>query len=198
MKKSFKIITQGWISLFVLLIWIFSLMFNFIAPLGSVSICHDIYFNFIEYRKEFIKIDTIYSTGVSEDGKYAFLHAQSKNKVIEKFGSGRYYINERDEIRKKYEKNDKYLNIWVSPNSKDAYFDTPALNNTTQLQLWYQPLTEICFFILMTFILVRWSKYFKKELSKYGLTTSEFHKLRKDGKLNEYVKNYENYQNNLT
>jgi hypothetical protein len=189
--KNVKLVQK--IGFIILIVWIWTLLFGFLKPIGFVFINNrDLYLNFNDYKKEKHLVDSLISGGIGKGETVNYYgYIRNKNTHVIFLGNGVRSRSEIGTLFNEYEKNDKYLNIWVSPNSKDAYFDTPALNNTTQLQLWYQPLTEIFIFILMTFILVRWSKYFKKELSKYGLTTSEFHKLRKDGKLDEYLKNYE-------
>ena len=185
-----------WLGLTILILWIIALLFYCILPIGLVFQNCEIYLHYSDFKKEKVYVDTLQNIGSSKSGKYISYigYTDIRKLTISHFQTNQKTIEELEPLFEEYEKNGKYLNIWVSPNTKDAYFDTSALNNTTQLKLWYQPLIEICIFILMTFILVRWSKYFKKELSKYGLTTSEFHKLRKEGKLNEYLKNYENKQ----
>ena len=181
-------------SITLILIWIFSLFF-LIAAVSEIFFYDQIYFHFGDLKREKVYVDTLQNLSSSKDGKFmSYIGYTQNNKLKIHFFDGRKTAEDLVPIFEEYEKNGKYLNIWVSPNSKDAYFDTPALNNTTQLKLWYQPLIEICIFILMTFILVRWSKYFKKECAKYGLTTSEFYKLRKERKLDEYLENYENKQ----
>lgn len=180
------------VSIILLVIWIFSLFFS-IAAVSEIFFHEQIYFHIDDFKKEKVYIDTLQTLGSSKDGKYmTYVGYTNSNKFTVLFFDGRKTGEEIASFEEEYEKNNKYLNIWVSPNSKYAYFDLPVLNTTTQLQLWYQPLTEIFIFILITLILIRWSKYFKKELSKYGLTTSEFHKLRKERKLDQYLKNYEN------
>ena len=182
------------ISIILALIWIFSLFF-FIVVISGVFFHDQISFHFDDFKKEKVYVDTLQFNGSSKGGRYlSYSGYSNKRKSIIYIYEGKQTIEELEPLFEEYKKNGKYLNIWVSPNTKDAYFDTPALNNTTQLKLWYQPLKEIGIFILMTFIMVSWSKYFKKELSKYGLTTKEFHKLREEGKLNEYLNNYEKKQ----
>jgi hypothetical protein len=152
------------VSIVLLLTWIFS-TFILIVAVSSIRIHDQLYFDYDSFKREKKYVDTLQSLGSSKGGTYLSYIGLSKkdNLKIIHFRNNQKTIEELEPLFNEYEKNDKYLNIWISPNSKDAYFDTPALNNTTQLQLWYQPLTEIFIFILMTFILVRWSKYFKKE-----------------------------------
>ena len=77
--------------------------------------------------------------------------------------------------------------------SNNEYFDDNiVLRKMSYFNLWFRPLIEISIFIFITIIILSWSKYFKKELAKYGLTSKEYNRLRKENKLDDYLKNYEN------
>jgi hypothetical protein len=169
-------------------------LFCALLPIGLIFQNKELYFDYKNFKKESMYIDTLLVVGGSPTRGVSSIGINYKKNIrIAHFRANNKSIKEWDFLEKQYYFNKKNLDIWYSSKYNLGYFDDNiVLRKMSYFNLWFRPLIEISIFIFITIIILSWSKYFKKELAKYGLTSKEYNRLRKENKLDDYLKNYEN------
>jgi hypothetical protein len=173
------------------------LIFSFIpiVPIfliGFFSSQYNYYTHYKDFKKIYIKVDTLDASQPKGGGGQATFHGitKYKNKTLKIYHGAHYtttFLSPPDPIPEMFKKNNKYFNIWYHEESGEAYFVEPELEVMTFATVWIPDLRRLSIFFFF-FLFHHYCQYVRK---KYELENKN--SVNEENEINE--KNNTNDEN---